>query len=1207
MAPQRELAAERVSLRCLAESIDGAICFGGGTMCRSLSGAFLAAITSLCLCAASASGQSNEGRILGTVTDSQGKIVVGAKVVVTNTGTNAARNLQTNQVGDYVASNLPPGLYNINAEASGFKKVVRADVRLEVGNDLRIDFQLVPGDLSETVRVTTEAPLITTTNDNIGGSLSNKEINDLPLNGRDYQNLIALRPGVVRFPGGGFESIAANGMRPEDNNFVLDGTDDNDPYYSGNIINAEGVQGTPGSILPIDAIQEFNTEENPPPESGWKPGVTVNVGLKSGTNHLHGTAYGFERNNVFDARNFFNTVGTPQTALRQHQFGGTVGGPIKHDKTFFFLAYEGVRGFISNVSTASTPATVGLPTPATPNCSFGTQQGDCANSITDALNDLNAGHIAVNPLSANLIGQGTFAGNGPFPGLFPTNSTASVTTNFPNVNRSDTAVAKVDHHFTANQTISAHYLIGDSSQIEQDSTVLQPFWRSQSQLRAQVFGVNWAWTPRGNLVNEARFGFNNFWQKIQALDHGANPLTTYGLNTGVTTPLNFGLPEIDIGGFTQLGSNSGWPLFTTPNRTFQFADNVSYTRGAHTFKIGGEIRRGSTDNVRNRSGKGLIKFDGSNTAGFPIDPVTGLPTSTALEDFLAGSPSTGTIFVGNSERKVHFWSFAWFVADDWRVTPRLSVNVGLRYELNTVIKEDHNLLGNFDPSVGLEQVGVNIKSPYDGDHNNFAPRVGVAWDPWGKGKTVLRAGAGINYEIPHISAFIGQNGVDCCTTPGLNDIPTGAIGSNIAGNIVATGLTVSPNWTDTSTPIFSPAGLPLNCNPPTAPNPGTPCDIMGVTRHLRTPYVVSWNANLQQAIGRTTSLQIGYVGNAGIKLYSVRDINQVVVAHDDGSELAGRPFTFNCPVSMGGSGAGGPCFPFLGFVNFLQNGYHSNYNGLQITATQKVWHGLNFLAGYTWSHSIDDATNNRSVSPQNSLRPDLERGSSDFDLRHRFTLALTYALPSVKTKLQLLEGWQMNSIVTLQTGTPYSVIDGVQNGTDVSLTGEFTDRWDFFGNPRDFNAMIAGIPPFPGTTNPACAAKAQALDGGAINGPTTQSLALFGCYANRNSIMIPPALGTFGTMGRNLFRGPSFHNWDFSLVKDTRLGERVKMEIRAEFFNVLNHPQFANPEASTLFNEDPSNPGLFGASNATPDVGAANPVIGTGGPRNIQFGLKFIF
>ena len=1175
-------------------------------MSRSMGGAFLGANIILMLCAASGLAQSNEGRILGTVTDSQEKVVVGAQVVVTNTGTNAIRNLRTNNAGDYVAPNLQPGLYTITAEASGFKKVVHPDVRLEVGNDVRIDFRLVPGDISETVRVTTEAPLITTTNDNIGGSLSNKEINDLPLNGRDYQNLVVLRPGVFRFPGGGFESIVANGMRPEDNNFVIEGSDDNDPYYSGNIINAEGVQGTPGSILPIDAIQEFNTEGNPPPDSGWKPGVTVNIGIKSGTNELHGTAYGFERNNALDARNWFNTKPEPQTALRQHQFGGTVGGPIKHDKTFFFLAYEGVRGFISNVSTSSTPATVSLPGGGS-GCTFITT-GDCNNSIPDALADLQAGGITPNPQSLNLIGMGAFTGNGPFPGLFPVNNGTNpagntiVATNFPNVNRSDTGVAKVDHHFTANQTISAHYLIGDSKQIEQDATILQPEWRSQSTLRAQVFGVNWAWTPRGNVVNEARFGFNNFWQKIQAVDNAANPLTTYGINTGVTNPINFGLPRIDIGTFTQLGNLSGWPLFTTPNRTFQIADNISYTHGPHTFRFGGEIRRGSTDNVRDRRGQGRIQFFGGSTPG--------LTSSNALEDFLAGFPGQGQIFVGDSRRHVHLWSFAWFVADDWRVTPRLTVNLGLRYELNTVIKEDHNLLGNFDPSVGLEQVGVNIKSPYNGDHNNFAPRIGIAWDPWGKSKTVFRAGAGINYEIPHISLFIGQNGVDNGTTPGLNDIPTGAIGSNIPGNIVATGITLPPcsgppgsncmNYGDGSAPIFPVATATLNCDPNSG---GTPCDIMGVKRNLRTPYVVSWNLNVQQALSSTTSLQVGYVGNHGVKLYSVRDINQADPAQslangcaqfDTTCEQQGRPFNAQ--------------FPFLEFINMLENGYTSSYNGLQITATQHLWHGLNFLAGYTWAHSIDDATYNRAVQPQNSFAPNLERGSSDFDVRNRFTLALTYALPSVKVKWQLLEGWQINSIVTSQGGTPWTVIDGFQSGNDMSLTSEFADRWNLFGSPSNFTPSPLGpIPFFDPTTfgtdamgnpigNPDCLAHAALAD-----------LETFGCYEKKGTVLVPPGLGHFGTMGRNLFRGPRLDNWDFSIVKDTHLGERVKMELRFEFFNVTNHPHFASPQATTLFNVDPSVPSTFGFAGATPDVAAANPVIGTGGPRNIQLGLKFIF
>jgi carboxypeptidase family protein/TonB-dependent receptor-like protein len=1184
-------------------------------MDRKLRKAFLLPIFFTVLAAGLARAQSNEGRILGTVTDPQGKVVVGAKVEIINIGTNAIRNIVTNQVGDYVAPNLPPGLYKITAEAPGFKKVESADIRLEVRADLRVDLHLVPGQVTEVVHVTAEATLINTTTDAIGGSLSNKVINDLPLNGRDYQNLLVLRPGVSRTPGGGFESIVANGMRPEDNNFMIDGSDDNDPYYSGNIINAEGVQGTPGSILPIDAIQEFNTEENPPPDSGWKPGVNVSIGLKSGTNSFHGTAYDFERNDGLDARNWFNTKPAEQTALHQHQFGGSIGGPIKHDKVFFFGAYEGVRGFISNIGTAASPATAPLPSGAGSGCSF-VATGDCNNSIPDALKDLQAAGITPNPQSLNLIGMGAFAGNGPFPGLFPVNTApdpinpTSVTLGFPNVNRSDTAVVKGDFHLTDKSVVSAHYLLGDSVQTEQDFAILQPEWRSQSNLRAQVFGASWTWTPNGNWVNEARFGFVNFWQEIQAVDHAANPLTTYGINTGVTNPLNFGLPEIDITGFTQLGNASGWPLFTTPNRTYQFSDTVSYTHNTHAFRFGGEVRRGSTDNIRNRTGKGRLEFTGGSTPGFPIDPTTGLPTSTPLEDFLAGFPSLGKIFIGDSERKIHFWSFGFFVADDWRVTPRLTVNLGLRYELNTVIKEANNQLGNFDPNVGLEQVGVNISSPYNGDHNNFAPRIGIAWDPWGKGKTVFRVGAGINYEIPHISVFIGQNGVDNATTPGLNDIPTGATGSNIAGTITSTGLTLSPcsggvttncvNYADINTPIFSTIA---SCTPA---NGGSPCDILGVTRNLRTPYVVSWNGNIQQAIGNTTSIQVGYVGNTGVKLYSIRDINQT---------NPNLPAVQTCFTATGFSQFNTACqqlgrpfnaqFPFLEFINFLENGYHSNYNSLQATVTQRLWHGLNFLAGYTYAHSIDDASFNRAVQPQNSFAPALERASSDFDIRHRFTLALTYAIPSVKSKWQILEGWQVNSIVTGQSGTPWTVLDGVLNGDDISLTGEFADRWDFFGRPSDFKATPAGIPFFASTSKPACLAAAQRVDGGP-GGLTSASLTQLGCYAAGNSVMIPPAFGTFGTMGRNLFRGPGLTNWDFSIVKDTHLGEAVKLQFRAEFFNILNHPHFANPAASTLLLEDPSSSN-FGCACATPDVAAANPVIGTGGSRNIQLGLKFIF
>ncbi len=1146
--------------------------------------------------------QTPEGRILGTVTDKSGGAVKDAKVTISNADTGVSRTLQTNDAGDYVAPNLPPGVYNVVIESPGFKRIESFGIRLEVAKDVRIDVILQPGDVSESVRVTGEAPIVETTNDQLGGTFTNKAINDLPLNGRDYQNLVVLRPGIQRSPGGGFLSISSNGNRPEDNNFIFDGIDNNDPYYGSQIINVEGVQGTPGSILPIDAIQEFNAVENPAAEYGWKPGAIVNLGIKSGTNDLHGTAYYFGRNDDLDARNYFNKVPDAKKELRQHQFGGSIGGPIHKNKTFFFGAYEGVRALVGNTNVVSTPAIVGLSTPSTSNCTF-IASGDCANSFVDALRDLaarpgaaapngtcagvpvnisNALTASLNALSANLVGCGTFTGNGAFPGLFPANKGTDpngpnqFTTGFPNTNRMDAFIIKVDHHFNDQHTIAGRYFLGDSLQQEEDIPVLRPEWRSQSQLRAQVVGANYTWAPSSRWVNELRFGYNRFWQAILSVDHDKNPVTTFGINAGVTDPINFGMTSILVGGFvpglTTLGGNPGWPLLTTPNETYQFSDNVSYVRGKHTFRFGGEFRDGKTDNLRNRRGKGRVRFQaGGNT--FSTD--SGAPgNSTTLEDFLAGRPDKGDIFVGSSHRNVSQLSFGAFIQDDWRVTPRLTINAGVRYDLTSAIRERHNLLGNFDPAVGLEQVGVNIGAPYDADYNNVAPRLGIAWDPWGRGKTVIRAGGSIIYEYPHMNIFLGQNGVNNATTTGLNTIPTGAVGSNLfgaGGTIAAAATTQSSglNWTSTG-PVFN---VNIDCS-------ANPCDILGVTRHLRTPYAISWNLNIQQALGNSTSLQVGYVGNRGVKLYSVRDINQVdpnspaeiaCKAANQGvaCEQPGRPFATK--------------FPFLEFINFLENLYSSNYHGLQVSVTQRAWHGLTFVAGYTYAHAIDFASLNRAPQPQNSLRPDLERGNSDLDIRHRFTLALTYDLPSVKGFAQLLEGWQINSIVTLQGSSPWTMFDF---GNDVSLTGEFSDRWNLSGDPRKVQTWSLNGP-LP------CSAKDS-------NG---------NCVAYLNGLLTKPAAGTFGNAGRNVLRGPDYRNWDFSIVKTTRLNERFNMQIRGEFFNVLNHPNFGIPGSLLVnaFNNDLSSPGSFGQVPATPDSVAANPVIGTGGSRNIQIGIKFRF
>jgi hypothetical protein len=368
-----------------------------------------------------------------------------------------------------------------------------------------------------------------------------------------------------------------------------------------------------------------------------------------------------------------------------------------------------------------------------------------------------------------------------------------------------------------------------------------------------------------------------------------------------------------------------------------------------------------------------------------------------------------------------------------------------------------------------------------------------------------------------------------------------------------------------------------------------------VNQHLKTPYVLNWNFNIQQALTPTTLLQVAYVANHGVNLFSVTDLNQVNPQLDDGSEQFGRPLNTSCPVDQGGLGMGGPCFPYIGFLNYLSNQSNSIYHSLQATLTKRYSHGLYLLAGYTYAHAIDTATSNLAGVPPNSLNYGAERGNGDYDIRNRFTLSVTYDLPSRKSFLQMLEGWQVTSIVTLEGGMPYTLGDFTD---DISGTGELNDRWNMYGSPANIHWSAKAPLQFFNfndadgnfvNANAACAAVAS-----------QSQLQSFGCYASGSTVIVPPEFFTQGTMGRNIFRGPSFRNWDFSVSKLWRLGDRFKMQLRGEFFNILNHPNF---DVLTM-NTDLGSPSTVGTVVFTPDVAASNPVIGSGGSRHIQLGAK---
>jgi hypothetical protein len=659
-----------------------------------------------------------------------------------------------------------------------------------------------------------------------------------------------------------------------------------------------------------------------------------------------------------------------------------------------------------------------------------------------------------------------------------------------------------------------------------------------------------------------------------------------------------GLPNIRVTGFSELGGFHNFPKIVGPDSVNDIIDQVSYLHGKHAVKFGGEIRGDQVHQGTFRAGRGRIKFN-------------------SFQDFLLGNPDSVSLLAGDPTRNLTQRLYALYAQDDWRITKNITINLGLRWEYQGVPSEANNLLGNWEPSVGLEQVGKNISSIYKGDHKNFSPRVGVAWDVTGKGTTVIRAGGSIIYDLLSMNSFLSQQNTNNTVTLGVGTVPTGATifdancptGCPGIGNILATGVTIPGsqlNWVNGTTQIY-PSNVAQNvqCGDGVGSNPG-PCDIFAMNRNYRTPYVENWTLGVQHAFTPKMSLDVSYVGNHGTILPGLYDINQLNL------DTGVVPFATQ--------------YPYLGFINYFTNAYGSTYNGLQTTFTGRNIHGLDFILGYTYSHGLDSMSFNwNQFLPENTYNLAAEHASSDFDIRHRFTLSVTYTLPEKKMKGQLLEGWQVNAIIALQTAQPWQSFDSA-NG--FSGTNEFADRWNFlsttevtkYGNPNDFKSGGANpIPCFgapcgnadPTTPNgiPAvCNAGATAIGPNAVASLNTAGY----CYIKGKSMLIPNAIGAYGNLGRNVFRDTGYRNVDFSVTKNFKFGERVSAQFRAEFFNLFNHPNFANPYGGTNgygigATADPSAPGAFGCGCATPDAASFNPLLGSGSNRAMQLGLKFIF
>jgi hypothetical protein len=1167
--------------------------------------ALLAIFAAAVLFCSPAMPQGNTGRILGTVTDQSGGAIADATVSITDVQRGTSRTLTTDSSGEYVAPSLLPGTYTVRGEARGFKVFERHNVLLETGKDIQVDMVLQTGSANEVITVTEEIPLVDATSTTLGGTLSNQIINDLPLNGRNYQNLLTLRPGVMIYPGGGPWTQSTNGTRPESMSFLIDGLPNDEAFMGLSITNAAAVIGDAATLLPVDAIQEFNTQVNPPAEFGWKTGAITSVGLKSGTNELHGSAYAYGRSDAFDARNFFNhyTAGVlqPKIPVSLEQYGGTAGAYIIKDKLFWFGGYEAQTYNVGSNLGITVPTTVSLPGGGGSGCQVLTS-GNCSNSIPDAIADIQAqpGKV-LNAESLALLGCPAAAPFGPCTGaLFGSNHTTGtgLDPTYQNTNSSKNALGKIDYHISERHNISGSYFFGNDGLVGEDTPYTNSAFLTHVHSRAQAAAGSWAWTPSSGWANEVRFGYTRYTLSITPGDQNI-PASKYGLYTGVTNPIIGGLPSIVVGGFTAMGNFFSFPKFVGPDNTYDIVDQVSHTMGKHALKFGFQFRDIQVNQATWRRARGDIRFS-------------------SLEDFLDGNvhqlrllATNSNPTVGSPARNLKQYGYAAFVQDDWRITQRITLNLGLRYEYTTPPSEAHNLLGNFDPTLGMVQLGTSqLGSIYNGDHTNFAPRVGVAWDVTGKGTTIVRAGFGMAYELLTMNTFLSQQNTNNAPTLGLGVIPTGAtivvngVATPGGGTIQTTGINFAgsalPNpWPGTPSAPFFPANSTsaVVCGDGSLyqGSPTSPCSILGMDRNYTTPFVSTWSLGVQHAFSGKLSLDANYVGNHGSNLTGIRDVNQA-------------------NIQTGAPGAYTTAFPYLGFINMMGNYYRSNYDGLQMTLTGRDYHGLSFIAGYTYAHALDNMSFNwNQYLPQDSLHPGADYASSDFDIRNRFTLSLTYQIPGKESWGQMLKGWQVNSIITLQNGQPWNVID--YNGTyGFSGSGEGTDRWDFFGSPGDFHSNgTHGIPcfgPTCGSAMPqACIDAANKVGPGAVSSLNTAGY----CYMQGKSLMIPNAVGAFGTMGRNIFRATGFTNVDFSVTKAWTFAERLNMQFRAEFFNLFNHPNFANPWGGTSGYgpaggySDPTVPGNFGCGCATPDVAAVNPVLGSGSARAIQLGLKFTF